>query len=245
MGGIISKATPRVYIFVLFCLSLFAPNIMAAQEVLRGEVVEELEPLWAVYLGEKSPLDNETVSRWALEDSAEAFSAMIYGWYFEYVPGEKARGIREHIELKKQGEIVYGDSALRVSDTKVLNGALRMCSDYELSPEQSYRVRGWKGAMTVGVNATGHSPLQGLPISDTQADAQTYERKTLKFAALEDAASLAIRSYMRTQTKLRPRLICGYIALSQFPDFNIVNGMWASRARFRLQISEVVSFAAY
>jgi hypothetical protein len=170
---------------------------------------------------------------------------MIYGWYFEYVPGEKARGIKEHIELKKQGEIADGDSALRVSDTKVLDGALRMCSDYELSPEQSYRVRGWKGAMTVGVNATGYSPQGAVPISDEQTNAQTYERQSLKLAALEDAASLAIRAYMRTQTKLRPRFIRGYIALSQFPDFNIVNGMWSARARFRLQISDVVSFAAY
>jgi hypothetical protein len=228
-------------IFLFGALCLFKLFVAAApvfsQEVLRGEISGELEPVYAVFLGLPSPPDNATAALWALEDSAAVFAGMIYGWAFEYEPGERARNIPENIELRPLGTIQSGDERLKVSDARVKGDMLYMWSDYELSSEQAYRVAAWNSQNTIGVNGTGYAPLQGKP--------GVTERKDIKFSALEEAASRSVRSYLRTQVKNRPRIIKGYIALSRFPLYRIVEGKWAATARFRLQVTEVVPFSVY
>jgi hypothetical protein len=208
-----------------------------SQDVLRGEISGEMEPVYAVFLGLPSPLDNATAVLWALEDSAAAFSGMIYGWAFEYEPGERARNISENIELRPLGTIQSGDERLKVSDARVKNDMFYMWSDYELSSEQAYRIAAWNSQNTIGVNATGYAPLQGKP--------GITERKEIKFSALEEAACQSIRSQLRTRVKNRPRIIKGNIALSHFPLYRIVEGKWAATARFRLEVTEVVPFSVY
>jgi hypothetical protein len=216
---------------LLFSLPLFS------QEVLRGEISEELEPVYAVFLGLPSPINTETASRWALEDSASAFSGMIYGWAFEYEPGERARMIEEFIELTPLGEVRFGDKRMRVTDTRTENNTLHIWSDYTLSAEQVYRMSAWKASNTIGVNATGYAALQG--------GAGTSERKMIKFSALEDAAKKAIRAYLRSNNKNRPSTSKGYISLAQFPSFHIANGKWTANAHFRLQLTSVSQFSVY
>jgi hypothetical protein len=228
-------------IFLTCSLCLFHIAVTTApvfsEEILRGEIIEELEPVWAVFLGLPSPLDSATAALWALEDSAAAFAGMIYGWQFEYEPGERARNLAENIEMRSLGEIRSGDERLKVSDARIKGDAFSMWSDYHLSSEQIYRIESWKSQNVIGVNATGYSSLQGK--------AGVTERKDIKFSALEDAACRSIRSYMRSQIKNRPRIIRGYIALSQFPVYRIVEGKWAATGRFRLHITEVIPFSAY
>jgi hypothetical protein len=223
-------------VLFLFIMPMIVSSLWA-QEILRGEVSEELEPVYAVFLGLPSPLDKETAALWALEDSATAFSGMIYGWYFEYEPGERARNISENIEMRPLGEIQTGDERLKVSDARIEGDMFYVWSDYYLSTEQLYRIENWKSQNTIGVNATGYSSLQGKP--------NITARKEIKLSALENAAGESIRAHLRTRIKNRPRMIKGYIALSQFPVYRIAQGKWAATARFRLQVTEIVPFSVY
>ncbi|MDR2864082.1 MAG: hypothetical protein LBV68_00545 [Spirochaetaceae bacterium] len=220
-----------------YCTALIFSIPLSAQNVLRGEISEELEPVYAVFLGIPSPIDNKTAILWALEDSAAAFAGMIYGWNFEYEPGERSRNIPETLDLNSLGAIQFGDRRMSISDTRVENDMFYLSSDYTLSPEQEYRIKAWNASTTVGINTIGYASLQGNPgITD---------RRMIKFSALEDAVKKAIRSYFRSIVKNRPRAIKGYIALSQFPSFRIAHGQWAATARFRLQMSEIVPFSVY
>ncbi|MDR3324974.1 MAG: hypothetical protein LBS82_03160 [Spirochaetaceae bacterium] len=204
---------------------------------MRGGVVVELEPVYAVFLGLPSPIDRETASRWALEDSAAAFSGMIYGWTFEYEPGERARMIEEAVELSPLGAVPFGDERLRVTDVRSGDGILSVWSDYTLAPEQAYRMDAWKASNTVGVNATGTAPLQGA--------AGAKERRDIKFAALEDAVKKAIRAHLRLTNKNRPGSAAGRIALERFPEFAVADGRWTAHARFRLHVASVTPFAVH
>jgi hypothetical protein len=220
-----------------FILLFFITMPVFADDVLRGQVAEEIEPVYALHLGVASPAKIEDVQKWALETAADAFAGMIYGWEFEYEPGERARGISENLELKPRGQVDSGDVRLTVTDASVEDNVLYIWSDYSLSGDQKSRVDAWKSNISIGVNATGYSPLHG--------PSGTTERKMIKIAALHDAARSAIRAYLRAYIKNRPRITKGYISLSSFPIYKMFSGQWSATARFRLEVTEVVPFAVY
>jgi hypothetical protein len=210
---------------------------LTAQEVLRGEVRVDLEPVFALQADVPYPLDAASAHRRALEEAALFFSAMIYGWFFEYDIGERARGIEEHLELTPQGTIPFGDPGLSATDAEVRNMRLYLWTDYRLNPGQMRRMRMWRGGAVRNVQAIGHGPLGGA--------VEAADWISLKKAALEDAARAAIRAMLRGQERNRPKEVRGYISLSGFPGFWFDAGQWAASGRFRVELTEILPFAAY
>jgi hypothetical protein len=88
-------------------------------DMLRIELSVEMEPLYLDDLGIDSPIDIKTARLWALEDSAEIFSALLYGWDFEYEPGELAREHTEYLSLKPIGRVKTDDSRIKTSAGEV------------------------------------------------------------------------------------------------------------------------------
>jgi hypothetical protein len=68
---------------------------------------------------------------------------------------------------------------------------------------------------------------------------------TIKQAALEDAAREAIRAMLRAGERNRPKEATGFISLAAFPSFHMDAGQWAAVGRFRVNITEIIPFAAY
>jgi hypothetical protein len=219
-----------------------------SQDVLRGEVSEELEPLYALFLGVSSPISAKTAALWALEDSALAFSGMIYGWDFEYSPGEVGRGRVEYLDLKPlplannntsetSAAIRAGDPRLRVTDTRIEDGVFFIFCDYRLSDEQRARLLARKSADVLRLSAVGYAPLHGV--------AGTKTRCGIKFSALCDAMKRAIRGHLRLSLKNRPALVRGSIALESFPIYRIENGHWQATTRLVLRIKDVEPYSTY
>ena len=67
----------------------------------------------------------------------------------------------------------------------------------------------------------------------------------LKKTALEDAARAALRAMLRSSERNRPKEAAGFISLASFPRYYIESGRWAASARFRVEITEIIPFAAY
>jgi hypothetical protein len=214
-----------------------AVSAVSAQEVLRGAVRIDIEPIHGAYPDENYPLDTETVYRRALEESALFYGAMIYGWSFEYDIGERARGIAEAFELTLLGEIPFGDPGLSATDVKVQDMRLSLWTDYRLNPEQRRRMAMWKSGAIRTAQAVGHGPL-GNP-------AEQSGWLAVKRTALEDAARLAVRTMLRGGERNRPKEARGYISLSAFPNFWIDAGQWAVSARFRVEITEIIPFGVH
>jgi hypothetical protein len=206
-------------------------------EILRGEVCMEMEPLSGPYVEEQYPLDADTLRRRALEEAAMFYSAMIYGWSFHYDIGEKARGIPEEFELEPLGTIPWGDPGLFATDAEFRDMKLFLWTDYRLGEAQKRRVGAWRAGTTRSIQGIGYGPLGGPP------DAQGWI--DIKKTALEDAARSALRAMLRQLERNRPKEVTGIICLAAFPRYWVDGGRWAASGRFRVEVSEIVPFAAY
>jgi hypothetical protein len=226
-------------------LPVALPMALRAQEhdagnypdTLRGEVWVDLESIYGGYIDEEYPLGADSARRRALEEAALCYSAMIYGWSFHYDIGEKARRIPESLELTPVAVIASGDPGLRATDVEVQNPRVRLWTDYHLNEAQQRRLRVWRTGAIRNAQAVGYGPL-GEP-------AEFSGWLEVKKAALEDAARAAIRSMLRGSERNRPKEAAGFICLAAFPNYYIDGGRWAASARFRVQVTEIIPFAAY
>ncbi|MDR0450215.1 MAG: hypothetical protein LBH26_03020 [Treponema sp.] len=206
-------------------------------EVLRGELCVEMEPIYGPYIEEQYPLDADTLRRRALEEAAMFYSAMIYGWSFRYDIGEKARAIPEEFELEPLGTIAWGDPGLFATDAEFRDMKLFLWTDYRLGEAQKRRVGAWRAGLTQSIQGTGYGPLGGPP------DIQGW--MDIKKNALEDAARSALREMLRQRERNRPKEVRGIICLTSFPVYRMEGGRWAASGRFRVELKEIIPFAAY
>jgi hypothetical protein len=225
------------FLVLLLPLSSFL-FFLNAQDVLRGEVKIELEPVYGAYVEEQVPsLDAETGYRRALQLGASFFSAQIYGWSFYYDIGERARGIAEELELTPLGEIIWGDPGLFVTHTSAKDRVLSVWMDYRPTDAQSRRLQMWKIGNVRAAQATGFTPLDG--------PATTENWLEIREEALKDAARAAIRAMLQGSERNRPKEAVGFISLETFPYFYSTGGRLAAQARFKVEIREIIPFAAY
>jgi hypothetical protein len=206
-------------------------------DTLYGEVSMELEQIYGAHIGDEYPLDVPAAVRLALEEAAMLYSAMIYGWSFHYEIGEKVRRIEEHIELEAVASVPFGDPGLRVRETELKDMRVRLLTDYFLSDEQKRQMRVWRTGTTRNAQATGYGPSGSI---------EEYPGwLALKKAALDDAAKVALRNLLRGSKRNRPKEVMGYISIASFPRYYIDGGLWTVSARFRVQITEIIPYAAY
>ncbi|MCL2381560.1 MAG: hypothetical protein FWC64_08205 [Treponema sp.] len=222
-----------------FLAFLLLPALAPAQDVLRGEVRVELEPIpfFSVYVEDRFPLDTEAAYRLALRKAALFFSAQIYGWSFHYDIGERARGIAEEFELTPLGEIHWGDPRLFVTHARFENHVLSAWMDYRPSEIQRHRLQMWRMGRVRSAQATGHGPMGGPEGPSEWLD--------IKMIALEDAARAAVRAMLQGSERNRPKQATGFISLQAFPSFRMESGQMAARARFRVEVREIIPFAVH
>jgi hypothetical protein len=229
----------------ILCIFFFAAASLFAQVhdsgnyplSLRGEVWIELEPVDGSFVDEEYPLDMRTAAMRALEESAFIFSAMIYGWSFNYDVGERARQISENFELTPVSSIPFGDPGLSVTEVEIRDFKVRMWADYHLTEAQQRRLSVWRTGITRNAQAVGY----WLPGGEEGQLGWLAVRK----AAIEDAARAAVRGILHGSERNRPKEARGFISLASFPNYFIDSGRWAASARFRVQITEIVPFSAY
>jgi hypothetical protein len=234
----IRRAAVPVFLLLSLSFSLSAQSHEHGNNplVTRGEVYVDFEPIYAGHVDEEYPLDMQSAGRRALEEAAMLHSAMIYGWSFNYEVGERARQIEENIELKPSGSIQFGDSGLRVTETEVKDMRLMVWTDYHLSASQQLWIRIWSAGTIRSAQAIGYSP----------SSIEVYPGwLALKKMAIEDAARIALRAALQGSERNRPKEVTGFISLASFPRFFIDAGRWAAAARFRINITEIIPFAAY
>jgi hypothetical protein len=222
--------------FPVFCLFSQAREVGVHEYVLRGEVIVEFEPIFAGHVDEEYPLDIRTAGMRALQEAAVLYSAMIYGWSFNYEVGERARQIEEVLELEPVATIQFGDPGLRVTNTEVRDSIFLVWTDYHLTEPQQLRMQTWRTGMIRNAQAVGYGPSVMDEYPGWLA---------VKKAALDDAARVALRAMLRGSERNRPKEVTGFISLASFPRFFIDAGRVAAAARFRVQIVEIIPFAAY
>ena len=185
----------------------------------------------------KYPLDHEGAYRRALELAAMFFSAQIYGWSFHYDIGERARGIAEELSLSPLGEIRWGDPGLFVTHAAFQNFILSAWMDYRPTETQKRRLGMWRMGNIRPAQAIGYASMDG-PVEES-------EWLTIRRKALEDSARAAIRAMLQGSERNRPKEATGFVSLESFPTYWIDGDRWAIRARFRIDVKEIIPFAVY
>ncbi|MDR2471426.1 MAG: hypothetical protein LBD09_04885 [Treponema sp.] len=213
--------------FRLAGVSVLAAQPLAAPEVLRGEVKIELEQARGFTVEETRTLPPAEARQAALDEAARYFGAMIYGWSFRYVAGERARDLAETLELSPLGTVDPADPRLEATDWQWKDFNLYLWADYRPAGAQRFRMAKWKAGSARSVQGYGQSPLED------------------KHKALEDAARGAIRAMLRGNERNRPREVTGYISLAAFPRYWLDRGQWMTQGRFYVEILEIRPFAAY
>jgi hypothetical protein len=233
----------RLFLPIFLFLTVFA--VIAQQhdpgnnlEVIRGEVWVDFEPIYGDRVDSEYPLSMDTAGRRALQEAALLYSGMIYGWSFHYDIGERARGIAEAFDVfEPMGEIRWGDPRLSAFETEIRDTKLFVWTDYRLDANQQKRMQMWRMGMVRNAQAIGYCSLSGTSPDATWLD--------IRAAVLKDAARFAVREMLRASERNRPKEVTGYISLASFPRFFIQSGQWLGIARFRVQINEIIPFAAY
>jgi hypothetical protein len=224
------------FIFSLMMLRSLHSQEMVS-EVLRGQVRIDIEPIYASFMDIPVPMDRDTIYRRALDEASMFFSAMIYGWSFDYEIGERARNIPEIFELMPIGEIPWGDENLHITDSEEKEMKFYLWTDYRMNQSQINRMRIWQSGTIQNAQAVGYGQLGG-PVN-------REDWLGIKKTTLEDAARAAVRRLLQGTERNRPKEARGYIALDSCPLYWIDAGRWAVSARFKVEISEIVPFAAY
>jgi hypothetical protein len=111
-----------------------------------------------------------------------------------------------------------------------------MWADYHLSEAAQKRMQVWRTGMIRNAQAIGFAPSFLAEYPGWIA---------VKQLALEDSARAALRSILRGSERNRPKHAAGFISLASFPRYYIDGGRWAVAAKFRVQITEIIPFAAY
>jgi len=244
----------KFFLFFIFLIntSLFAQvhDFGNYPDSIRGEVWIELEPIYGGYVDEEYPLDVRTAAIRALHESSMLFSGMIYGWSFSYDIGERARQIDENFELKPVALIPFGDPGLNVTEVEIKDYKVRMWADYHLNESQQRRLLSWRTGNIRRAQAVGYwLPSTPLNILEPSGEGSLNKEQSLwiavKKAALEDAARAAVRTMLQGSERNRPKEAYGFISLASFPHYFADAGGLAASASFRVQITEIVPFAAY
>jgi hypothetical protein len=207
-------------------------------DTMRGEIWVELEPIYGDRPDNEYPLSMEAAGRRALQEAALFYAAMIYGWSFHYDIGEKARGIPENLDtFDPMGEIHWGDPRLTVTEVERRGSHVRVWTDYRMNDLQTKRIQMWRAGTVRNAQAIGYCPITG-----PSPDSGWIEIRT---AVMKDAARAAIRNILQRSERNRPKEASGFISLASFPRFYIDSGQWTAAVRFRVQINEVIPFAAH
>ncbi|MDR0639240.1 MAG: hypothetical protein LBG27_10160 [Spirochaetaceae bacterium] len=226
----------RINVFLWCTVGLLAVSGAGyAQDVLRGMVTVDSEPVWAALPGNESsgqtgtyPLSWRDAQLAALSGAMDFFSGMIYGWEFEYEVGEKARNVEEAFDWMPLGELSFGDMRMRPDDSDREGSILRLWADYEMDAAQTARRGAWLSGQLRVINARGRAGLN--------EDGRN---------SLRDAAKQAVRSLVRGRERERPKTVRGRIALAEFPAVTLMDGEWSASAKFFVEIREIQKYKGY
>ncbi len=197
---------------------------MAAQpQIITGVFTVDLRP--AVH--EVDPdVDREEVALRGLFDLARySFGGMVFGFRFDYDPGELARQNPEEFYLEPLGSIPWGDSALRVRETERVDTIISTIVDFTVGDARSPWFEGWRRS--------------GFPSAGGQGFASTSEGPPGMISAVEDAMRAALRSYLRATVPDRPERVRGRLALDAVPRVSISRGEYVAVVRIRIQVTDV------
>jgi hypothetical protein len=175
--------------------------------------------------------DEQKALRQLLEEARFVFSAMIYGFSFEYVPYDSARGIAEEFNIESVHMIPWGDSGLKLKDGRYENGRYSADISYTLSEDQLPWAASWDSNIFPEVISRGEGSF--------------YKGFEGKIESIKNAVKQAARDYLTQRIYNKPRRITGKARLNTVPVITVDSGKYSSRTGVTLQLDGISGYEIY
>jgi hypothetical protein len=190
----------------------------------------ELEPLVRVGDGPYPiPVKDAEVS--LLADARSLVSGMVYGWTFDYIPGDSARRVTESFTLAPVALVPQGTPRLRVLETEQDATRLWARFVYTLDPAEASRRSAWDANTAL--------------LSTGRGTARAIDGPKARTAALADAIRDAIRRALNTRWVNKPREVTGDVVLWEDPSVLVRAGVYDASATVKLVVRELTAYRIF
>jgi hypothetical protein len=221
-----------------FTALLSAAAFAAAAAPLRADAPDrlfirpwfELEPLVRIGPG-PYPIPVSSAEKSLLEIGRLLISGMVYGWSFDYEPGDRSRRVQERFLLTPLAQVPWGSPRLRVTETEVSDTRLWARISYQLSDEESRRRQAWDSNMA--------------DLSTGEGTAAIQEGEGGRTKSLESAIRDAIRRSLDIRYVNKPREVTGEVVLWTDPTVVVKSGTWLTVATVKLIVRELVPYRIF
>lgn len=158
---------------------------------------------------------------------------LVYGWSFSYTPSDQLRGVSEYFEMEPLFLISAEDERLRYTDPKLTQNATKLeCwVEYDMTDRMVYERQKWESASYPRIHGQG-------------ADSVFNGTDGIK-KACELALKNAVRSYMSSLIKNKPKEIEGTVLLTDLPRYYIDGGKYTTDLDFFLFVSKIVEYTQF
>lgn len=194
----------------------------------KGSFFVLLEPAGPFDLDE---YDEDLAVRQLLQEAQYVFSAMIYGFSFEYIPKDIARGVNEEFSLEQVYIIPWGDPGLSAAEGRYKDGRYDAEIRYNISEAQLPWIISWDTNILVTVGASGQGSL--------------YSGFDGKKEAIENSVKESLRNYLRPRIYNKPRRISGTARLAAIPYITMDSGKYICKSKVTLRFEEILEYKVY
>ncbi len=199
----------------------------AVDTVLLEEFRYNLEP--TLDQGELMPVPSEEsreeAARKLLEEARFIFSGMLYGFTFDYRPGDERFEIEDEFSLEPVAEIPPGDEALSIQQSRLEDSTLVVRIRYDMEPFQHGRREAWDSSRIPSASGIGSAPY--------------HKGREQRYTAMEDGVRQAIRNHLRSRIFDRPRRIQGDVLFEEAPEIFVKAGEYRARVQIRLKVRKI------
>ena len=196
-----------------------------------GRNIELSITVWGIDLNPRQTLSDEQLLAMLRERARVGISAMLYGYRFDYVLENRARGTAERFTLEPVRRIADGDPQLRLAD--------RWRSGEQLFARFTYRADGAQAAWWNAWHAVPTTAATGDGAENVWASAD--EQRTAMERALQDA----VTDYLRATYKQKPKRARGSLLLRDGGRMWLDSGQYLARVALLLRIDEVEEFRVF
>ncbi len=248
--------TTRIAALVSLALGLAAVSPCAAQDldvVLRAEFPADLvqvpsaEPFGGVPdPGYQATLPGEAAATAILEEARWTFSGMVWGFDFTYTPSDKARAIQELFVIKPRGELAWGTPGVSVSAVRREGASILATVAWSPWPAARAELSAWSAAGYGSAQGRGSAPAvvgaePGMELDGRYIPSPVMARR----AAVTDAMRAALRAFLVSVERSKPREVRGSCSLAAPPRVVMSSGAYVATVRLRVAVDEVISYGGY
>ena len=165
------------------------------------------------------------------ESAPFILDGMVYGWKFDYTPGDKARGVKEYFEVETIQSFSETKERPLYSSPLIEESNLTVWVDFERSEGQKKYFDHW--------SALAHPQVKGRGSGEQKKGFEGIKD------AYKDAILDAVYNYVHQRLKNKPKEVSGRVLLFKEPRMYVSSGQYKLELDFFLEVDRIVVYSKF